>query len=155
KVEARAAGDDLHLALGGTQLDLAAFGHFADDLEEGVGGDGRGAGLGDLGGDTLVDLQIEVGRHQPDRTVVARLDEDVGEDGNGVAALDHRLDVAQALQQGCPLDRRLHAALVPCPYRWPRQHGQGHASGRYNEPVARRQWEASGKDQLGFSTAST
>ena len=29
------------------------------------------------------------------------------------------------------------------------------ALGRYNEPVARRQWEASGKDQLGISTAST
>ena len=38
QVEARAAGIDLHLALGGGQLDLAAFGQLADDVEEGVRG---------------------------------------------------------------------------------------------------------------------
>ena len=36
EVEARAAGNDLHLALGGGQLDLAALGQLADDVEEGV-----------------------------------------------------------------------------------------------------------------------
>ena len=104
------AGDDLHLAFGGGQFDLAAFGQFADDLEKGVCGDGGGAGLRHLGGNALVDLQVEVGRHQPQRAVVARLDEDVGQDGDGVAALDHRLDMAEALQQGRPLDRRLHVS---------------------------------------------
>ena len=45
QVEARAAGDDLHLAFGRRQLDLAAFGQLADDVEEGVGGNGGRAGL--------------------------------------------------------------------------------------------------------------
>ena len=38
QVEARAPGDDLHLALGGGQLDLAALGKLADDVEQGVRG---------------------------------------------------------------------------------------------------------------------
>ena len=62
----------------------------------------------DLGGDAFVDLQVEVGRHQPQRAVFTRLDQHVAEDGDGIAPLDHRLDMAQALQEGRPFDRRLH-----------------------------------------------
>ena len=47
--EARAAGIDLHPPLGGDQLDLAALGQLADDVEQGVGGDGGRAGIGDVG----------------------------------------------------------------------------------------------------------
>ena len=46
--EAGAAGIDLHPPFGGDQLDLAAFGQLADDVEQGVGGNGGGAGLGDV-----------------------------------------------------------------------------------------------------------
>ena len=41
KIEARAAGDDLHLAFRGGELDLAALGKLADDVEQGVGRDRR------------------------------------------------------------------------------------------------------------------
>ena len=49
KIEARAAGDDLHLAFGRGDLDLAAFGQLADDVEEGVRGNRGRAGLRDVG----------------------------------------------------------------------------------------------------------
>ena len=113
QVEARAAGDDLHLALGGGQFDLAALGELADDVEEGVGRNGGRAGLGDVGRHAFVDLQVEVGRHQPDRAVLARLDQHVGQDRDGVAALHDRLDVAEALQEGRPLNRRFHRRYCP------------------------------------------
>ena len=48
----------LHPAFGGDQLDLASLGHLAHDLEQGVGGDGCCAGIGDIGFDRLVDLQV-------------------------------------------------------------------------------------------------
>ena len=108
QVEARAAGDDLHLAVGGGELDLAALGQLADDVEEGVGAERGRAGLADLCGDAFIDLQVEVGRHQAERAVLARLDQHVGQDRDGVAPLDHRLDMAQALEEGRPFDRRLH-----------------------------------------------
>jgi hypothetical protein len=108
KVEAGTAGHDLHLAVGGAELDLATLGQFADDVEEGVGRHGGRAGGGDVGRHRFIDLQVEIGRHQPQRAVLARIHQDVGQDGNGVAALHHRLDVAEALEEGGPFDRRLH-----------------------------------------------
>ena len=67
----------------------------------------------DVGGDALVDLQIEIGRHQPDRSVLARLDQHVGQDRNGVPALHDRLDVAEALQEDRPFNRRFHRRHTP------------------------------------------
>ena len=43
EVEAGAAGRELHLAFGGVQLDLAALGQLADDVEQGVRRNGRRA----------------------------------------------------------------------------------------------------------------
>ncbi len=108
EVEAGAAGIDLHLALGGVQLDLAALGKLAGDVEQGVGGDGGRARLGDVGLDRLDDLEVEVGRHQPEAAALGRLDQDVGEDRDRVPPLHHGLDVAEALEERCPFDRRLH-----------------------------------------------
>ena len=70
-------------------------------------------GLRDIGGDALVDLQVEIGRHQPDRSVLARLDQHVGQDRDRVAALHDRLDVAEALQEGRPFNRRFHRCQAP------------------------------------------
>jgi hypothetical protein len=106
--EAGAAGIDLHPPLGGDQLDLAAFGELADDVEQGVGGDGGRARLGDVGLDRLVDLQIEIGGHQPQAALFLALDEHVRQDRNRVPALHHRVDVAEALEERGPFDRRLH-----------------------------------------------
>ena len=68
--EAGAAGIDLHPPLGGDQLDLAALGQLADDVEQGVGRDRGRAGIGDIGFDRLVDLEVEIGRHQPDAALL-------------------------------------------------------------------------------------
>src|SRR6185369_13109638 len=60
QVEARAAGNDLHFAFGSSKLDLAAFWKLADDVEEGVGRNGRRARLVDGRLHRLVDLEVEV-----------------------------------------------------------------------------------------------
>uniref|UniRef100_A0A183CM76 Copper homeostasis protein cutC homolog n=1 Tax=Globodera pallida TaxID=36090 RepID=A0A183CM76_GLOPA len=52
--------------------------------------------------------KVEVGRHQAQRAARLRLDQHVGQDRDRVAPLDHGLDVAQAPQQSCAFDRRLH-----------------------------------------------
>ena len=101
------------LSLGGGQFDLTAFGQLADDVEEGVRRDGRRAGLADIRRHRLIDLEIEVRRHQTERTVVARFQQHVGQDGDGVPALHDRLDVAEALQKCRPLNRHFHVAKAP------------------------------------------
>jgi len=108
------AGIDLHPPLGGDQFDLAPFRQLADDIEQSVGRDGGRAGIGDVGLDPLVDLEVEIGRHQPEAGAAAAgiallgLDQHVREDRNRVPPLDHRVNVTQALQKRGPLDRRLH-----------------------------------------------
>ena len=87
-------------------------------------------GCDDVGRDALVDLQVEVGRHQPNRAVLASFDEDVGEDRDGVAALHDRLDVAEALQEDRPLNRRFHRFKAPHP----------RSSRHYSEPFRARKW---------------
>ena len=89
--EPGAAGIDLHPPLGGDQLDLAALGQLADDVEQGVGRHGGRARLGDIGLDRLVDLQVEIGRHQPEAAALALLglDQHVRQDRNRVPALHH------------------------------------------------------------------
>ena len=106
--KARAPGDDGHPPFRGGQLHLRSFGQLAGNVEKRVRRNGRRAGLFDAGGDLLVDLEIKVGRHQLDRAVRRRFDHHVRQDRNGIAPLDHGLDVAQALQQGCAFNRRLH-----------------------------------------------
>jgi hypothetical protein len=53
-------------------------GQLPDDVEQRVRRHGDRAGLVDRGGDRLVDLQIEIGRHQPHRAARLRLDQHVG-----------------------------------------------------------------------------
>ena len=66
-----------------------------------------------LAGNALVDLQVEVGGHQPQRAVLARLEQDVGEDRDRIAALHDRLDMAEALEECRPFNRRFHRPLSP------------------------------------------
>ena len=86
----------------------AALGQLARDIEQRVRRNGGRARLIDRGRDRFVDLQIEIGRHQLQRALGGRLDQHVGQDRDGVAPLDHRLDMAEALQKGRAFDRRLH-----------------------------------------------
>ena len=108
QVKSGAAGNDLHLSFSGGDFDLAAVGQLADDVEQGVRRNRGGAGLGDVGGDAFIDLQVEVGRHQPDGSVLARFDQHIRQDRDGVSALHHRLDVAEALEECRPFNRRFH-----------------------------------------------
>ena len=56
----------------------------------------------------LDDLEVKVGRGQPDGAVSRRLDQHVGEDGDRVAPFHNRLDVPQALEKGRAFDGGLH-----------------------------------------------
>ena len=65
--EARAARADLHLAgiAGRLERDLRAFRKLADDVVDDVRRDRRRAALGGIGRDRLGDLDVEVGRLEP------------------------------------------------------------------------------------------
>jgi hypothetical protein len=66
----------------------------------------------------LDDLHIEVGRGQL-QLVVARGDMDVGQDGNGVAPLDHARHMGERLGQSRLVDSELHglSETTPAPLR--------------------------------------
>jgi hypothetical protein len=49
-----------------------------------------------------------------------RLDQHVGENRYGVAALDHAMHVAERLQQRCAFDGDLHVAIRPLAWNDPR-----------------------------------
>ena len=70
-------------------------------------GDGRRAGLDDVGADPLCRLEVEIGALQR-HLAVGRLDQHVGEDGNGVALLDDAMHVSQSLEQDRTLDGDFH-----------------------------------------------
>ena len=55
--------------------------------------------LGHLGGDRLDDLDIEIGGGELD-AVALRLHQDIGQDRNGVAPLDHALHMVERLEKG-------------------------------------------------------
>jgi hypothetical protein len=57
----------------------------------------------------FVDLQIKIGRGKADGAIGARFDQHIRQNGDRVAAFHDRLDVAEAPQQICAFDRRLHS----------------------------------------------
>jgi hypothetical protein len=96
--EARAAGADRqHTAFAGRfEHDLRAVRQFAHDVEQHMRRNrGRAAGR-DLGRDRLVDLKIEVGRLE-DQLAAFCAQQNIGQDRNGVPALDHAMHVAERL----------------------------------------------------------
>ena len=111
------AREDGSIRLMATDLDLAAVGKLAHDVEQGVRRDSRRARLRDIRWNALVDLKVEIGGHQPDRSILPRLEQDVRQDRDGVPALHDRLDVAEALQECRPLNRRFHASSPHQPTR--------------------------------------
>ena len=62
-------------------------------------------------------LQIQISRHHFQSAAIACLDQHVGEDGNGVAPLNHGLHVGEAAKQRCAFNRGFHesysALFVP------------------------------------------
>jgi hypothetical protein len=75
---------------------LRAVRQLADDVIEHMRRHGGRATGRDFGGDGAGNLKVEIGRLQAEFRFLG-LDEDVGEDRNGIAALDHAMDVAQRL----------------------------------------------------------
>ena len=109
QVEFRTAGLDHQTGIVAVvaERDLGTVRQFADDFIEGVGGGGDLAldihlGLG------LVDhLHVEVGGGER-QLVVPGAEQDVGQDRNGVAALDDALHVAKGLEERGSFDGQLH-----------------------------------------------
>ena len=111
QAEPAAAGIHAHAVTRNGEFNLRALGQLAHDIEQRVRRNRGGAVQIDRGGDIFHHLQIKIGRHQP-QPIGARFDQHVGKDRDGVATLHHRLDMAQALQQGCALNGGLHSD--PC-----------------------------------------
>ncbi|MEZ0058327.1 hypothetical protein ABIF26_003835 [Bradyrhizobium elkanii] len=92
--EARAAGTHRqHRAVAiGFQHDLRAVGQLADDVVEHVRGHRGRAGGSGFGGQGLRHLEVEVGRFQRQFGALGA-DQHVAEDRDGVATLDHAVNV--------------------------------------------------------------
>ena len=107
--EARAPGADRqHRAVAvAFQHDLRAVGQFAHDVVEHMRRHGGRAAGGGFSGQRFGHLEVEVGGLQRQPRVFGA-DQHVAEDRNGVAALDHAMDVAQRLQQLRAFDGDLH-----------------------------------------------
>ena len=110
--EARAAGADRqHRAIAvGFQHDLRAVRQFADDVVEHVRRHGGGTGGRGFRRQRFSHLEVEVGRLQRQFCVFGA-DQHVAEDRDGVAALDHAMDVAQRFQQLRAFDGDLHCII--------------------------------------------
>ena len=72
-----------------------------------MGGNGGGAALGDVGRRAFGDLDVHVGGVQRE-VALGRIQTDVGEDGDGVAAFDNALHMTQGFKKGSPLDDEFH-----------------------------------------------
>jgi len=83
---------------------------FADDIEEGVRRHGGRPASGNRRRYALDDRQVHVGGRQGER-IVRGLDQDVGEDRDGIAPLDDALHMREGLQEGAALDGKFHGVL--------------------------------------------
>ena len=110
QIEARAARAQLQLAAfaGRLQRDLRAVGQLADDVVERMGGQRRAAGWRDVGGELFGHFKIEIGRLEEQRSAL-RLDQHIGQDRDGVAALHHAMDMAKRLQKRRAFESDFHA----------------------------------------------
>ena len=122
QVELGASGDDLEpwIVARIAQLDLRALRQLADDLVERVGRRGNLARAFDTARRLVDDLHVEVGCRERHRVALGR-QEHIGQDGDGVAPLDHVLHVSQGLEQSRAFDGKLHldvripTAMAPMP----------------------------------------
>ncbi len=96
-----AAGPQFQLCIAArvVEFDLRVLGQLADDFVQRRRGSGAGAVTRRAGRHVLDDGNFHVGRGQRQRAVAHR-QHDVGQDRNGIALLDHALNVSQRLEQG-------------------------------------------------------
>ncbi len=110
--KARAAGADRKRGAVARRFqdDLRPLGQLAHDVEEHMGRHrGRAAGAS-FGRNCIGDFDVEVGGFERELRTVG-VQQDIGEDRNGIAPLDHAMDVAQRFQQFGTLDRDLHREI--------------------------------------------
>ena len=93
---------------GAVQFHLAAVRQLPHDIVERVSGSSGRTGLGDLRRDRFDDLQVHVGGGQRQLTVFGP-EHDVGQDGNGVPAFHHTLNMPEGAEEGCAFDRDFHS----------------------------------------------
>ena len=94
--------------------DLRAVRQFAHDVVEHVGRYGRRPAGGNLGRGRVRHFQIEICRFQTQLAAVG-LHQDVRKNWNGIAPLDHAMDVAKRLQKFCTLYGNFHGNPAPAP----------------------------------------
>ena len=95
-------------------LDIGALRELAHDVVEHVGGHRGGAIASGARRHRLDDLHVEVGRGQL-QLVIARGEMHVGQDGNGVAPLDHARHMGERLGQSRLIDGELHGLIETTP----------------------------------------
>jgi hypothetical protein len=123
--EARAAGADRqHRAIAvAFQHDLGAVGQFAHDVVEHMRRHGGRPGGSGFRRQRFRHLEVEVGGFQrQSRALGAK--QHVAEDRDGVATLDHTMDVSQRFQQLRAFDGNLHCNTRPI-RRWKSRAAQG------------------------------
>ncbi len=113
KARASRAHQQLARLAGHLESDLRPFRQLAHDVVDDVRRHGGRARLGDVGRRRFGRLEVEVGALQR-QLAVARLDQHVGEDRDGVAPLDDAMDVAQSLEQGRSLYGDFHRSILDC-----------------------------------------
>ena len=97
-------------------LHLGAVGELAHDVVQHVRRHRHRAGLRDVGRRLVRHLALEVGRLELQRPVRG-LEQDVGEDGNGGAPLDHARHVTKRSEKLTAFDHQLHepaSPVAPC-----------------------------------------
>ena len=122
-VEAPGAQRHQRVAARVVQLELRRLRQLADDLIQRRGG-GGGAALARHGdaGHFLDhrDLHVRRGQLQP---AFARLQQDIGEDGDGVAPFHHALHMRERLEQHGPVHGEFHGTRRPDDWRRPGPRG--------------------------------
>ncbi len=105
----RAAGDDCQPALVRTlfELDLRTVRQFAHDVIHHVGRNSGGTLLAHFSGNRLHHFDIQIGGGEAN-TLIGSAQQDVGQNGDGVAPFNHTLDVVEGLQQSRALNRDAH-----------------------------------------------
>ena len=91
---------------------LRAIGQLAHDVVKHMCRHGRRTAGGNLGCGRVRHFKIEIRGFQAQLAAVG-LHQDVGENWNGIAALDHAMDVAQRLQKLCTLYGNFHGNPAP------------------------------------------
>ena len=113
QIEYRAPGlqRQARLVPAGLNRNLCALRQFADDVVEGVRRRRGGPWLRHFGRQLVDHRQIHIGRGQRQGRPL-RFDQDIGEDGDGIAALDDALHMRQGFQERGAFNGQLHDAML-------------------------------------------